>query len=302
MLQSARHRGDELGCVPIGPGGGATLRFLAAATNARAVVEVGTGAGVSGLWLLRGMRRDGVLTTVDRDPEHQRAAKQAFGEAGLGASTSCVLLSSRRRAASARSTSTRVCSTSGSSSSGRRSTTRSRTSSSRSSSTSSRRTRTRTSRSTSTRRAASSTPGSRSTTRCSSSSPTCRRSASGMAMSMGAVVLAGGTPGKRMALPHSKILIHQGSAGFSGQPTEIEIQAKEVISLKRLMEEIMSKHTGQDDREGDEGHGPRLLHDRRRGQGIRRHRRGNRTSLDRALAETDDPRYNESGDGEGDRR
>ena len=68
----------------------------------------------------------------------------------------------------------------------------------------------------------------------------------GMAMSMGAVVLAGGAHGKRMALPHSKILIHQGSAGFSGQPTEIEIQAREVISLKRLMEEIMSKHTGQD--------------------------------------------------------
>ena len=67
----------------------------------------------------------------------------------------------------------------------------------------------------------------------------------GMAMSMGAVVLAGGTPGKRSALPHSKILIHQGSAGFSGQPTDIEIQAREVISLKRLMEEIMSKHTGQ---------------------------------------------------------
>jgi ATP-dependent Clp protease protease subunit len=68
----------------------------------------------------------------------------------------------------------------------------------------------------------------------------------GMAMSMGAVVLAGGAPGKRSALPHSKILIHQGSAGFSGQPTEIEIQAREVISLKRLMEEIMAKHTGQD--------------------------------------------------------
>ena len=67
----------------------------------------------------------------------------------------------------------------------------------------------------------------------------------GMAMSMGAVVLAGGAPGKRMALPHSKILIHQGSAGFHGQPTEIEIQAREVISLKRLMEEIMAKHTGQ---------------------------------------------------------
>jgi predicted O-methyltransferase YrrM len=83
VLQAARHRGNELGCVPIGPGGGAALRFLAAATNAKAVVEVGTGAGVSGLWLLRGMRPDGVLTTVDRDPEHQRAAKQAFGEAGV---------------------------------------------------------------------------------------------------------------------------------------------------------------------------------------------------------------------------
>ena len=66
-----------------------------------------------------------------------------------------------------------------------------------------------------------------------------------MAMSMGATVLTGGSPGKRMALPHSKILIHQGSAGFQGQPTEIEIQAREVISLKRLMEEIMAKHTGQ---------------------------------------------------------
>jgi ATP-dependent Clp protease protease subunit len=68
----------------------------------------------------------------------------------------------------------------------------------------------------------------------------------GMAMSMGAVVLAGGASGKRSALPHSKILIHQGSAGFSGQPTDIEIQAREVISLKRLMEEIMSRHTGQE--------------------------------------------------------
>ena len=67
----------------------------------------------------------------------------------------------------------------------------------------------------------------------------------GIAMSMGAVVLAGGANGKRSALPHSKILIHQGSAGFSGQPTDIEIQAREVISLKRLMEEIMSRHTGQ---------------------------------------------------------
>jgi predicted O-methyltransferase YrrM len=82
-LQGARTRGLELGCIPIGPGGGAALRFLAAATSARAVVEVGTGAGVSGLWLLRGMRTDGVLTTVDKDPEHQRAARQTFAEAGI---------------------------------------------------------------------------------------------------------------------------------------------------------------------------------------------------------------------------
>src|SRR6266545_2667925 len=67
----------------------------------------------------------------------------------------------------------------------------------------------------------------------------------GMAMSMGAVILAGGTQGKRMALPNSKILIHQGSAGFHGQPTDIEIQAREAISLVRLMEDIMAKHTGQ---------------------------------------------------------
>ena len=68
----------------------------------------------------------------------------------------------------------------------------------------------------------------------------------GQAASMGAVLLAAGTAGKRFALPNSRILIHQGSAGFHGQPTDIEIQAREVISLKRLMEEIMAKHTGQD--------------------------------------------------------
>jgi ATP-dependent Clp protease protease subunit len=67
----------------------------------------------------------------------------------------------------------------------------------------------------------------------------------GMAMSMGAVLLAAGAPGKRNALPHAKILIHQGSAGFSGQPAEIEIQAREVIALKRLSEEILAEHTGQ---------------------------------------------------------
>ena len=95
----------------------------------------------------------------------------------------------------------------------------------------------------------------------------------GMAMSMGAVILAGGAKGKRMALPNSKILIHQGSAGFHGQPTDIEIQAREVIGLKRLMEEIMSTHTGQPIEKVAEGHGPRLLHDVAGGQGVRHHRR-----------------------------
>lgn len=79
----ARERAAELGCVPIGPGGGAMLRVLAAATGARSVVEVGTGAGVSGLYLLAGMARDGVLTTIDVEGEHQRAAKEAFSEAGV---------------------------------------------------------------------------------------------------------------------------------------------------------------------------------------------------------------------------
>ena len=62
---------------------GATLRFLAAAIGARAVVEIGTGYGVSGIWLLRGMRAGSVLTSVDPEPEHHRMAKEAFTAAGL---------------------------------------------------------------------------------------------------------------------------------------------------------------------------------------------------------------------------
>ncbi|MGH3663639.1 MAG: O-methyltransferase [Micromonosporaceae bacterium] len=86
ILAKARARATEVGATPIQPGGGATLRLLAAAISAKAVVEVGTGVGVSGLWLLRGMRRDGVLTTIDIESEHQRMAKQAFTEAGYALS------------------------------------------------------------------------------------------------------------------------------------------------------------------------------------------------------------------------
>ncbi|MEO6700039.1 MAG: O-methyltransferase [Jatrophihabitantaceae bacterium] len=83
VIAAARARGRELGCTPIGPAGGSALRLIATLVEARTVVEVGTGAGVSGLWLLAGMRQDGVLTTVDTEPEHQRATKRAFGEAGI---------------------------------------------------------------------------------------------------------------------------------------------------------------------------------------------------------------------------
>ena len=82
---AARRRGAELGAVPIGPGGGAMLRFLAASINAKSVVEIGTGAGVSGLWLLEGMDPTGVLTSIDVEAEHQRVAKETFTEAGIAA-------------------------------------------------------------------------------------------------------------------------------------------------------------------------------------------------------------------------
>jgi ATP-dependent Clp protease protease subunit len=67
----------------------------------------------------------------------------------------------------------------------------------------------------------------------------------GIAMSMGSLLLAGGAKGKRSALPNSKILIHQVSGGFQGQGTDIEIQAREVINLKRRLEEIYAEHTGK---------------------------------------------------------
>jgi predicted O-methyltransferase YrrM len=83
ILHAARQRGHEMGATPILPGGGAALCFLATAINAKSVVEVGTGCGVSGLWMLRGMRADGTLTSVDVEPEHQRLARHAFAEAGF---------------------------------------------------------------------------------------------------------------------------------------------------------------------------------------------------------------------------
>src|SRR6201747_749071 len=67
----------------------------------------------------------------------------------------------------------------------------------------------------------------------------------GIAMSMGALLLAGGTPGKRMALPNSKILIHQVSAGFEGQSTDIEIHAREILKTRERIDHIYAQHTGR---------------------------------------------------------
>jgi ATP-dependent Clp protease protease subunit len=67
----------------------------------------------------------------------------------------------------------------------------------------------------------------------------------GIAMSMGSLLLAGGAPGKRLALPNSRILIHQPSSGFEGQATDIEIHAREVLDLRRRIDEIYANHTGK---------------------------------------------------------
>jgi ATP-dependent Clp protease protease subunit len=67
----------------------------------------------------------------------------------------------------------------------------------------------------------------------------------GVAMSMGSLLLAGGTPGKRFALPNARILIHQPTGGYEGQSTDIEIHAREVIDLRRRLDAIYARHTGQ---------------------------------------------------------
>ncbi|NAZ30679.1 MAG: ATP-dependent Clp endopeptidase proteolytic subunit ClpP [Caldimicrobium sp.] len=68
----------------------------------------------------------------------------------------------------------------------------------------------------------------------------------GQAASMAAVLLAAGAKGKRYALPHSRIMIHQPMGAFQGQATEVEIQAKEILRLRDILNEILAKHTGQD--------------------------------------------------------
>ncbi|MFP1626766.1 O-methyltransferase [Streptomyces sp. 5K101] len=82
-LRWARERAREAGLPSVSPGTGSALRLLAATADAKAVAEIGTGTGVSGIYLLQGMRPDGVLTTVDLEPERQQFAREAFRAAGF---------------------------------------------------------------------------------------------------------------------------------------------------------------------------------------------------------------------------
>lgn len=86
VLVAARERAVDLGAAPVAPSVGALLSLFAQITGAKNVVEVGTGAGVSGLWLIDGMRPEGILTSIDAEPEHQRAAREAFRAGGVAPS------------------------------------------------------------------------------------------------------------------------------------------------------------------------------------------------------------------------
>jgi predicted O-methyltransferase YrrM len=92
-LLAARANAEDLGgTVPVPPPTGAALRFLATAIAARSVVEIGTGCGSSGIWLLRGMRPGGVLTSVDTEPEYHRLARKVFAQAGFATNQARLIL------------------------------------------------------------------------------------------------------------------------------------------------------------------------------------------------------------------
>ena len=92
LLTARANAVDIGGTAPIRPAAGAALRFLVAAIGARAVVEIGTGCGSSGIWLLRGMRPGGVLTSVDTEPEYHRMARKSFTQAGFASNQARLIL------------------------------------------------------------------------------------------------------------------------------------------------------------------------------------------------------------------
>lgn len=83
VLLEARDTADQLGCVPVHPGAGRVLQLLARISGARSIVEIGTGAGVSTTYLLRGMGDAGVVTTIDVEPEHHKAARRTLAAGGF---------------------------------------------------------------------------------------------------------------------------------------------------------------------------------------------------------------------------
>ena len=94
LLAARANAADLGGTEPVLPAVGATLRFLASAVGAKTTVEIGTGCGSSGIWLLRGMRPGSTLTSVDTEPEYQRVARKAFQAAGF-AQNQCRLILGR---------------------------------------------------------------------------------------------------------------------------------------------------------------------------------------------------------------
>ena len=94
LLAARSYAADLGGTEPVSPAVGAVLRFLASAVGAKTVVEIGTGCGSSGIWLLRGMRPGATLTSVDTEPEYQRMARKAFTQAGF-AQNQCRLILGR---------------------------------------------------------------------------------------------------------------------------------------------------------------------------------------------------------------
>ena len=98
----------------------------------------------------------------------------------------------------------------------------------------------------------------------------------GQAASMGSLLLAAGAKGRRYALPHSRILIHQVSGGFEGQASDIEIHAREALRLREILNDILAHHTGQNIQEDREGYRPRQFHVRGTSRRVRTDRRSDR--------------------------
>ena len=100
----------------------------------------------------------------------------------------------------------------------------------------------------------------------------------GQAASMGSLLLSAGTKGKRYSLPNARIMIHQPLRRFQGQATDIEIHAREILRMREVLIRDLRQAHGPGDRTDPDGHGARLLHDGRSGQGVRPDRRGDRRS------------------------